>query len=183
MNKQDTPSKTTKKNSRSKSILIYGTIILIIAGFLAMLIIPPLMEKPKTSSTAEDKGNGFSKEGSAEFVTSDNRVYAIDIELARTEDEQALGLMFRERMETNQGMLFIFPVQDYRSFWMKNTVISLDMLFITDSLKIATIHKGTIPFAEKSYASSEPVKYVIEVNAGYCDQNNIKVGDKVKLFY
>lgn len=141
------------------------------------------MEKSPVNTPVESKDNGFTKEGTISFITADNRSLFIDVELARSEDEQALGLMFREKMEMNQGMLFIFPKQEIRSFWMKNTIISLDMLFVTEDLKIVTIHKGTIPFAEKSYTSSEPVKYVIEVNAGYCDQNNIKTGDKVQLNY
>lgn len=127
--------------------------------------------------------NGFTKEGTVDFITQNNKVISIDVELAKTEEEQSLGLMFRESMDNNQGMLFVFPNQDFRSFWMKNTVIPLDMLFVTDSLQIATIHANTIPFAEKSYPSSRPVKYVIEVNAGYCEQNSIKVGDRVKLNY
>ena len=82
-------------------------------------------------------------------------------------------------MEEMQGMLFIFPDERYQSFWMLNTLFSLDMIFINSKKEIVTIHKNTKPLSEQSYPSSEPAQYVLEVNAGFCDRYNIKQGDKV----
>jgi uncharacterized membrane protein (UPF0127 family) len=87
--------------------------------------------------------------------------------------------MNRESMEEKQGMLFIFPQERFQSFWMLNTLFSLDMLFINKEKEIVTIHKNTTPLSQQSYPSSKPALYVLEVNAGFTDKYNIKEGDKV----
>ena len=87
--------------------------------------------------------------------------------------------MNRNEMKENQGMLFIFDTQKFQSFWMRNTLISLDMIFVNNQKRIVTIHKGTKILAETSYPSSEPAMYVVEVIAGYTDKHNIQVGDKI----
>ena len=82
-------------------------------------------------------------------------------------------------MGENHGMLFIFPAERYQSFWMLNTLFSLDMLFINSKKEIVTIHKNTTPLSQQSYPSSKPAIYVLEVVAGYTDKFNIKEGDKI----
>lgn len=122
----------------------------------------------------------FKKEGELTFVDSvENPIIKIDIEIADNDYERQLGLMNRQSMEEMQGMLFIFPQQEYQSFWMRNTLFSLDMLFINSNKEIVTIHKNTTPLSEQSYPSTAPALYVLEVNAGFCDRHNIKLGDKV----
>ena len=122
----------------------------------------------------------FKKEGELTFTdTTGNPIIKIDIEIADNDYERQLGLMNRESMEEMQGMLFIFPVERYQSFWMLNTLFSLDMLFINSNKEIVTIHKNTTPLSEQSYPSSEPAQYVLEVNGGFCDRHNINLGDKV----
>ncbi len=122
----------------------------------------------------------FKKEGELTFVDSvENPIIKIDIEIADNDYERQLGLMNRQSMEEMQGMLFIFPQQEYQSFWMRNTLFSLDMLFINSNKEIVTIHKNTTPLSEQSYPSTAPALYVLEVNAGFCDRHNIKLGDKI----
>lgn len=122
----------------------------------------------------------FKKEGELTFADSTgNPIIKIDIEIADNDYERQLGLMNRENMEEMQGMLFIFPEEKYQSFWMFNTLFSLDMLFINSNKEIITIHKNTTPLSEQSYPSSKPALYVLEMNAGFCDRHNIKLGDKV----
>jgi uncharacterized membrane protein (UPF0127 family) len=122
----------------------------------------------------------FKKEGELTFVDSvENPIIKIDIEIADNDYERQLGLMNRQSMEEMQGMLFIFPQQQYQSFWMRNTLFSLDMLFINSNKEIVTIHKNTTPLSEQSYPSTAPALYVLEVNAGFCDRHNIKLGDKI----
>ena len=122
----------------------------------------------------------FKKEGELTFVDStENPIIKIDIEIAENDYERQLGLMNRENMEEMQGMLFIFPEERFQSFWMMNTLFSLDILFINSSKEIVTIHKNTTPLSEQSYPSSEPAIYVLEVNAGFCERHNVKLGDKV----
>jgi len=122
----------------------------------------------------------FKKEGELTFVdTLGNPIIKIDIEIADNDYERQLGLMNRESMEQMQGMLFIFPQERMQSFWMLNTMFSLDILFINSNKEIVTIHKNTTPLSEQSYPSSEPAIYVLEVNAGFCDEHGINLGDKV----
>jgi len=122
----------------------------------------------------------FHKEGQLRFLnTKQELIIAIDIEIARDESEREIGLMYRENMAENQGMLFVFDDSDPRSFWMKNTIISLDMIFVNEKDEIITIHKHTIPLSEGSYTSTGPAKYVVEVNAGFTDNYQIMVGDRI----
>jgi len=122
----------------------------------------------------------FKKEGELTITDSvSNPIIKIDIEIADNDYERQLGLMNRQSMEEMQGMLFIFPEERYQSFWMVNTMFSLDMIFISSGKEIVTIHKDTTPLSEQSYPSSAPAQYVLEVNAGFCESHNIKLGDKV----
>jgi len=82
-------------------------------------------------------------------------------------------------MEEKQGMLFVFPADAMQSFWMRNTLISLDMIFINSSKEIVTIQKNTKVLSDQSYPSSAPAKFVLEVNRGFTDKYKIVVGDKI----
>lgn len=122
----------------------------------------------------------FKKEGELTFTDSvGNQIIKIDVEIADNDYERQLGLMNRQSMEEMQGMLFIFPEERFQSFWMLNTLFSLDILFINSNKEIVTIHKNTTPLSEQSYPSSKPAIYVLEVNAGFCERHNIKLGDKI----
>ena len=122
----------------------------------------------------------FKKEGELTFTDSlGNSIIKIDIEIADNDYERQLGLMNRESMEELQGMLFIFPVERYQSFWMLNTLFSLDMIFINKNKEIVTIHKNTTPLSQQRYPSSKPAIYVPEVVAGFTDKYNIIEGDKI----
>jgi uncharacterized membrane protein (UPF0127 family) len=122
----------------------------------------------------------FKKEGELTFTdTLGNEKVKIDLEIADNEYERQLGLMNRKSMEENQGMLFIFPFEKYQSFWMRNTLISLDILFINKDKKIVTIHKNSEILSAQSYPSSAPAMYVVEVVGGFTDKFNIIIGDKI----
>ncbi|AJF59725.1 MAG: DUF192 domain-containing protein [Candidatus Diapherotrites archaeon] len=108
----------------------------------------------------------------------------IEVETADEAGEQALGLMFRESLPENSGMLFIFPDSSPRSFWMKNTLIPLDIMWIDESKKIAGITENVQPCKADpcpSYPSRKPVKYVLEVNAGFAGRKGIKENDSVEF--
>lgn len=108
---------------------------------------------------------------------------SIEVELAETNEEKARGLMYREYLDEMSGMLFIFDDEDYKSFWMKNTLIPLDMIFINSDNKIIDI--TTMQPCESdpcgSYTSKERAKYVLEVNHGFAERFNISEGDFVKI--
>ncbi|WP_290660062.1 DUF192 domain-containing protein [Ignavibacterium sp.] len=163
---------TFKKKSDFKKITVIIAVVLI--G--AFLIFNNFVKSPEK----EMEFYTFTKEG--ELIFSDslgNTKAKIDLEIADDEYQRQLGLMNRKEMTENQGMLFIFPRQDYLSFWMRNTFLSLDMIFVDENKTIVTIHKNTLILSDTSYPSTKPAKYVVEVLAGFTDKHNIQVGDKI----
>ena len=107
----------------------------------------------------------------------------INVEIADDNEERIKGLMFREKLNENEGMFFIFEDESHQTFWMKNTLIPLDIIFIDKNFKIVDI-KNAIPCKEEPcvlYKSSKPAKYVLEVNENFSTKNNISIGNKVGL--
>ncbi len=122
----------------------------------------------------------FSKEGKLAVLDSQaDTLASLDIEIADTIDETVLGLMYRQSMETDQGMLFIFDREQPQSFWMKNTYFSLDMIFVDNEGTIVSIRKETTPLSEASYSSDHPARYVLEVVGGFTRRHGISVGDRI----
>lgn len=103
------------------------------------------------------------------------------VELAVTPEEQSRGLMFRKDLGPDSGMLFINSNDGMRFFWMKNTYIPLDMIFIDSRNEVKHIHYGAKPLDETSISSQYPVKYVLEVNAGRAKKCNIRQGTKMSI--
>lgn len=162
---------------------VAGTILLILALIAVLTYRPSNKSMPVTnpSTTAQQPGAyEFVKQGEVRFLTAkQDFVAAIDVELAQDDGKRQLGLMYRDKLAENQGMLFVFEDEVTRAFWMKNTVLPLDMIFVNGRNEIVTIHKNTTPYSEQSYESTKPARYVIEVNAGFTDRHKISVGDRI----
>jgi uncharacterized membrane protein (UPF0127 family) len=123
----------------------------------------------------------FTKQGELTFVNREDKpIVTIDIEIADDESKREVGLMGRRTMEERQGMLFILEQEQMASFWMKNTIIPLDMFFINKLGEIVTICKNTTPFSEQSYSATAPALFVLEVNAGFADKYGIKERDRIR---
>ena len=106
------------------------------------------------------------------------------VEIADTREKQALGLMFRDSMPADQGMLFIFKNEAPRSFWMKNTRISLDIMYFDKELKMVSLSADTPPCRVSrcpAYPSKAPAKYVLELNAGTASELGVGVGDRLTV--
>jgi len=106
------------------------------------------------------------------------------VELADTQEKQALGLMFRDTMPDDHGMLFRFPAEGLRSFWMKNTRIPLDILYFDDDLKLVSVAEDARPCRTQrcpSYPSKGPARYVLELNAGKAAELGLRPGDVLEL--
>lgn len=106
------------------------------------------------------------------------------VELAKTAQQQEQGLMFRESLESNQGMLFIFESLGNYPFWMKNTLIPLDIIWINSNQEIVFISRNTSICKEEPCQSINPnkeAKYVLEINAGISEEINLNIGDKLEL--
>ena len=117
--------------------------------------------------------------GQLTIETASGGKYRFDIELAETPAQMAQGLMFREQMADDAGMLFILPAAQSMSMWMKNTLIPLDMVFIGIDGRIVNIHQRAVPHSLDTISSGGPVKGVLEINGGIAARLGIRVGDRV----
>lgn len=123
----------------------------------------------------------FKKEASLILKkANDSIIKTLDIEIADDEYKTQTGLMYRDSMAQNQGMLFAFPDEDYRAFYMKNTKFALDIIYIDAEKKIVSFQKNAQPNNESSLPSNVPAKYVLEINAGLADEWQLEVGDKIE---
>lgn len=109
------------------------------------------------------------------------RPVRVKVELALTSDQHARGLMYRQSMAADAGMLFIFPNTQIRGFWMKNTPLPLDMIFIDDDNEIVGIVENAVPFSTNNRMVPQPSRYVLEVNGGFAAQHGIKEGQRVDI--
>lgn len=141
------------------------------AAVLALGVLLALLSACHTSRAA----------GTVEVVSGSGKVLPVAVELAVTPDSRQLGLMYRDALAAGSGMLFIFPEPAPQAFWMKNTKIPLDILFIDDTGKIVRLHARTTPFSEDSLPSDAPVRFVLEVPGGWSADNGVKEGDTVRL--
>lgn len=106
--------------------------------------------------------------------------HAFRVEVARTPQEQAKGLMFRTEMGADEGMLFPYDQPHVLSFWMRNTVLSLDLVFIDEQRRIINIAENAVPYSEQSILSDAPGIAVLELNGGRARELGIVAGDKVE---
>ncbi len=136
--------------------------------------------KQNTSFRQKIEQIGFTKEGQLSILDSLGKPKAqFDIEFARDNYERETGLMYRKNMQDDQAMLFIFQDEQPRYFWMKNTYIPLDIIYINAAKQIVSIAKDAKPTDETSLPSHFPAQYVLEIKAGLSDDYGIKKGDKV----
>jgi len=171
--KKTEQKQTQKKSKIPVQIITIGIIVVAVIGYFIYNDFIKNNEQALEYYT-------FTKEGELTFTDSLGTLKAkIDLEIADNEYERQLGLMNRKEMNENQGMLFIFPEQDKLSFWMRNTLFSLDMIFVNKEKRIVTIDKNTKILSDTSYPATQPAMYVVEVVAGFADKHNIQVGDKI----
>ena len=111
-------------------------------------------------------------------ASTDDGEVRFQIEVADTPEERSRGLMFRERMPENQGMLFVFPQSLPVGFWMQNTILPLDLLFVSEEGEVRAILPG-VPFSTDTISPGEPVRFVLELNAGTAKREGIAVGDRL----
>ena len=106
-------------------------------------------------------------------------MHLIRAELARTPDERSIGLMFRQTMASNKGMLFAFEVPSQQCFWMKNTLLPLSAAFVADDGSIVNI-EDMKPQTLDSHCSAKPVRFVLEMNQGWFAKRGLKAGSKLQ---
>jgi uncharacterized protein len=112
-------------------------------------------------------------------IDTGSKVHRFVVEVARSQDEQARGLMFRQSLGPNEGMIFPFDPPRPAAFWMKNTVIPLDMIFVRADGTIARVAANTVPYSLDSVEVGEPVAAVLEIAGGRSAQLGIEPGNRV----
>ena len=155
------------------------------------IVVPLLVLSGLFFSCKEDKQQSevtrveikFKKEGELSLLkaSNDSVIKTINIEIADDDYQTETGLMYRYSMEDNQGMLFVFPDSQYRYFYMRNTEIPLDIIYINENKTVINIHKNAKPKDETSLPSEGPAKYVLEINAGLSTQWDLEKGDKIEF--
>ena len=118
----------------------------------------------------------FERKGQVEIATTDGKLQKFNVEFARSEAEKAKGLMFRERLADDEGMLFMWNTSSLRQFWMKNTLINLDILFIDSDYRVVHIEESAQKGSLRIISSLLPVQYVLEINAGQSQLRKITPG-------
>ena len=109
------------------------------------------------------------------------RTLRVSVEVVRSDEDRARGLMFRKSLPAQAGMFFVFDRQEVQSFWMQNTYIPLDMIFIDKDLTVVGAVQNAEPMTTTRRSVISPSTYVLEVNAGYVEEHGIKRGAKVKV--
>jgi uncharacterized protein len=115
------------------------------------------------------------------IATQQGRTIAFNVEIADSPAKRELGLQYRRDLASDHGMIFLFPSQSEQTFWMKNTPIPLDMIFISRELKIVGIVEQATPFSLDPRSVGAPSQYVLEINGGLAKRNGIRPGDSVSF--
>jgi uncharacterized protein len=134
---------------------------------------------PKSSDANKDTAPAAAP--SVTLASEDGQAWKVNVEVANTPSLRANGLMNRASLAEDAGMIFLFPKMDALSFWMKNTLIPLDMIFIRDDFSIAGIVENAEPLTLDPRGVGVPSQYVLEVNGGAAARHGIKAGSRVRF--
>ena len=165
--------------STPKKLYVYTAIIVIIAVLITLLVVYIPDKNGKTDSS--NLRLSFEKQGMAIIYGTDGKQKAVfDLELAETLEQQRIGLMYRDTMTDNQGMLFVYQAAGNLNFWMKNTYLPLDLVFFLPDSTIYKIYPDNKPFSESAISPPEKCLMTLELNAGIADRYKLNPGDKIK---
>lgn len=172
------------EHKKNKKKIIIGAVLLVV---LSLFFLKPILfeSRKKEVSVKSEKSitmePQFAKEGSLAFLTATkDTLTLVDLEIADNEQERTQGMMYRSSMSYDRAMLFIMQYEREQSFWMRNTKMSLDIMYVTSDLEIVTIYKHTQPYSESPIPSFKKAKYVVETAAGFCDKFGIKEGNFIE---
>ena len=162
----------------------FVTVALALVALAAIaLILPRFFGSNKTEQIVEITADDiqFTKDGELSIFKNDSLIQTIEVEFAKNDMERSLGLMYRSSMDEHQGMWFIFPEEAPRSFYMRNTEIPLDIIYLDKDKKVVSIAKNARPYDETSLPSEKPAMYVLEINGGLSDKWGIEKGDRMEV--
>ncbi len=157
------------KNRKRKMQLVKDSLVLVV------VVVAIALAWHYYSSSVENRG--FI---SAHFVSpAGAKSSELKLEVAASESERRKGLMFRRELKQERGMIFVFPTQTEQRLWMRNTYLSLDMVFLDSQLNVVGILRDVPILNETMRTINKPSKYVVELNAGVCAKLGIEVGSKL----
>lgn len=153
----------------------------IILSLFAIISILAIACTKQQAPAQEEHKYEFRKDGELQVVAPNGSIKAsFDIEIVSTDLALMQGLKYRDKLGDNQGMLFIMSGDTAHSFWMQDTYLSLDIIYIDHTKTIFQIYKNTTPFSEDTLPPDKINKYTLELLAGSCDRLNIKEGDSIR---
>lgn len=156
----------------------------LLAGLLLASCGEPDPRSTSDAPEAPGAGRELSYPGQVDFLrtapdaadTTQSTIISVDVALALNDEQRQLGLMNIHSLPANKGMLFIFDEQAPLSFWMANTPLSLDIIFVNEAMEIVRIHSNTTPYSQQQYPSDAPARYVVELTAGFTARHDIQEG-------
>lgn len=158
------------------------TILILFAAFTVLtLTLVTLLPSLSTTETIDKHGNPITDESIA-IVKHVNSNTLLELEVAASSHKRQAGLMNRTELDSNKGMLFIFSNEQPLSFWMKDTSISLDIIFLNKDLKVISISSNTkTEQTTEIYSSNGQSQYVIETVAGWAESANVEIDDSFEI--
>lgn len=163
----------------------FVTVALVLVALAAIALILPRFSSNESNRVQEieitPQDIDFTRDGELSIFKNDSLIQTIEVEFAKNDEERALGLMYRSSMDEHQGMWFIFPEEAPRSFYMRNTEIPLDIIYLDKDKKVVSIAKNARPYDETSLPSEKPAMYVLEINGGLSDKWGIEKGDRMEV--
>ena len=163
----------------------FVTVALVLVALAAIALILPRFFSNESNRVQEieitPQDIDFTRDGELSIFKNDSLIQTIEVEFAKNDEERALGLMYRSSMDEHQGMWFIFPEEAPRSFYMRNTEIPLDIIYLDKDKKVVSIAKNARPYDETSLPSERPAMYVLEINGGLSDKWGIEKGDRMEV--
>jgi uncharacterized protein len=178
---EDQPmNEATQKSNRTKWIV--AAIVAVTLGVTAVSLVTNLKRGPFSANVANAQNkNAALQQGLEKLeIVSGGTAHPFQVEVMKSIEERAKGLMFRQFMAEERGMLFDFTQEQSITMWMRNTYIPLDMVFIKADGRIHRIHERAQPLDETTIASGGNVRYVLEINGGLASKLGLKAGDQVK---
>lgn len=165
---------------KNRNIIMVSIILLAMILTIVFQVAAPRKGALRKNQSTETVNIAFTKHGELELINPQGELFKkLDIEIADTDYATQTGMMYRNSMEENQGMLFVFPNQQERYFYMKNTRISLDIIYLNSNAEVVSIQKNAEPYNESSLPSNAPAQYVLEIKGGLSDQWGIAPGWKI----
>lgn len=173
----------TNKKKNKKGIIIAAILLLALALYiLKPIIFDSKKSVPKPADKSITMEPQFSKEGTLVFQNAEkDTLKRIDIEIAENDQRRTQGMMYRTSMSYDRAMLFIMEYERQQSFWMRNTKMSLDIIYVNGDKEIVTIYKHTQPYSVSPIPSFKNAKYVVETAAGFCDKFGVAEGHIIEF--